>query len=81
LEQQQKHLLNREQARTKIYKNILYSAAAYFTFFAVSVIEHYFYFSLEWEALGKPVIFAEFFITTAIVIAIWSKSFFKQTAS
>lgn len=75
LEQQQKQLLNREQTRTKIYKNILYSVVAYLMFFAVSMVEHYFYFSLEWEAWGKPIIFAEFFVATAIVIAIWAKSF------
>ena len=71
LEQQQKQLLSREQTRTRIYKNILYSVAIYLVFFA----GHYFFFSLEWEVWGKPVIFSEFFIATAIVIIIWAKSF------
>ena len=77
LEQQQKQLLSREQTRTRIYKNILYSVAIYLVFFAAVFVGHYFLFSLEWEAWGKPVIFAEFFIATAIVIVIWAKSFSK----
>lgn len=75
LEQQQKQLLNREQARTRIYKNILYSVSVYLIFFAAFFAGKYFYFSLEWEVWGKPIIFAEFFIATAIVIVIWAKSF------
>ena len=74
LELQQKQLLNREQTRTKIFKNLLYSVAIYFVFFAAFFIEHYFFFSLESQIWGKPVIFAEFFVATAIVIIIWAKS-------
>lgn len=75
LEQQQKQLLNREQTRIKIKKNILYSVAVYLVFFAAFFVGKYFYFSLEWEVWGKPVIFAELLIATAIVIVIWAKSF------
>lgn len=75
LEQQQKQLLSREQTRTRIYKNILYSVAIYLVFVAAFFIAKYFHFSLEWEGWGKPVIFAEFLIATAIVIVIWAKSF------
>lgn len=75
LEKQQRQLLNKEQARTRIYKNILYSVCVYFLFFAAFFTGHYFFFSLEWEVWGKPIIFAEFFAATAIVIAIWAKSF------
>ncbi len=75
LELQQKQLLSREQTRTKIFKNILYSVAIYFVFFAAFLVEHYYFFSLEWEVWGKPVIFAEFFVATAIVIIIWAKNF------
>ena len=75
LEQQQKQLLNREQTRTKIFLNILYSAAIYLICLAVFFVGHYFYFSLEWEVWGKPIIFAEFSVATAIVIVIWAKSF------
>lgn len=75
LEQQQKQLLNREQTRTKIFLNILYSAAIYLIYLAIFFVGHYFYFSLEWEVWGKPIIFAEFFVATAIVIVIWAKSF------
>ncbi len=75
LEQQQKQLLSREQTRTKVFKNILYSAAIYLIFLAAFFVGHYFYFSLEWEVWGKPIIFAELFVATAIVIVIWAKSF------
>ena len=75
LEHQQKQLLSREQIRTKIFNNILYSAAIYLICLAVFFVGHYFYFSLEWEVWGKPIIFAEFFVATAIVIVIWAKSF------
>ena len=75
LEQQQKQLLNREQTRIKIFKNILYSVAVYSVFLAAFFVGKYFHFSLEWEVWGKPVIFAEFLIATAIVIVIWAKSF------
>ena len=75
LEQQQKQLLSREQTRTKIFKNILYSVAISLVFFAVFFVEHYFFFSLEWEVWGKPIIFEEFFVATAIIIVIWAKSF------
>ena len=74
LEQQQKQLLNREQTRIKIFKNILYSVAVYSVFLAAFFVGKYFHFSLEWEVWGKPVIFGEFFIATAIVIVIWAKS-------
>lgn len=74
LEQQQKQLLNREQTRMKIFKNILYSVAIYLVFFAAFFVGKYFYFSLEWEVWGKPIIFAELLIATAIVIVIWAKS-------
>lgn len=75
LEQQQKQLLSREQTYTQVFKNILYSAAIYLIFLAAFFVGHYFYFSLEWEVWGKPIIFAEFFVATAIVIVIWAKSF------
>ena len=75
LERRQKQLLSREQTRTRIYKNILYSVAIYLVFFAAVFVGHYFFFSLEWEVWGKPIIFAEFFVATAIVIVIWAKSF------
>lgn len=78
LEQQQKQLLSREQTRTKIFKNILYSAAIYLIFLAAFFVGHYFHFALESEVWGKPVIFAEFLVATAIVIVIWAKSFNKR---
>lgn len=74
LEQQQKQLLDLEQKRTKLYKNIMYSAAIYLIFFAAVFAEHYFFFTLGWEIWGKPVIFAEFLIAAAVVIFVWAKN-------
>lgn len=68
LEQQQKQMLIREQKRTQITKNIMYSITIYLIFFAVYFIGH-FYFEI-WNA---SIIFAEFLIATAIVIFILAK--------
>lgn len=78
LEQQQRQLLEREQKRAGIFKKILYSAAVFLIFFAACFAEHYFYFSFGWELWGKPVIFAEFFAASAIVIFIWAKGFAQK---
>lgn len=75
LEQQQKQMLAREQKRTQIFKNIMYSVGIYLIFFAAFFAEHYFFFFMERVAFGKPVIFAEFFIATAVVIFVWVRSF------
>ena len=74
LEQQQKQMLEREQKRAGMQKNILCSIAVYLIFFAACFAGHYFFFSFGWEIWGKPVIFAVFLITTAIVIMIWAKN-------
>lgn len=74
LEQQQKQLLDREKKRTKIYKNIMYTIVIYLIFSAIVFVEHYLFFAMEWEIWGKPLIFAEFFIATALVIFVWAKS-------
>ena len=63
LEQQQKQMLVREQKRTQISKNIMYSIGIYLIFFAVYFIGH-FYFEI-WNA---SVILAELLIATAIVV-------------
>lgn len=73
LEQRQKQMLDRERKRTRLLKNGLYSAAVYLIFLAVCFILHALYFSLEWEIGIRPLIFALFLITTAIVIFIWAK--------
>lgn len=75
LEQQQKLILDRERKRTKIYKNILYTIVIYLIFFRAFFVGHYFYFALEWEIWGKPILFAEFFLATAFVIFVWAKGF------
>lgn len=69
-ELRQKQMLDREQKRACVYKNSLYSLAVYLIFLA----GHYFYFSFGWKIWGKPAVFAEFFIATAIVIWIWARS-------
>ena len=70
LEQQQKQMLVREQKRTQISKNIMYSIGIYLIFFAVYFIGH-FYFEI-WNA---SVILAELIIATAIVVFVWVRSF------
>ena len=70
LEQQQKQMLVREQKRTQISKNIMYSIGIYLIFFAVYFIGH-FYFEI-WNA---SVILAELLIATAIVVFVWVRSF------
>lgn len=70
LEQQQKQMLMREQRRTQIFKNILYSIAVYFIFFAVYLIGHFYF-----EIWNPSVIAAEICIASAIVIFIWAKNF------
>lgn len=78
LEQQQKQLLEREQKRSGLFKNILYSTAVFLIFSAVCFVEHDLCFLYEWELFGKPVIFAEFFIASAAVILIWAKGSTKK---
>lgn len=68
LEQQQ--MLVREQKRTQISKNIMYSIGIYLIFFAVYFIGH-FYFEI-WNA---SVILAELLIATTIVVFVWVRSF------
>lgn len=79
LEQQQKKMLAREQKNARILKNIMYSVAVYLVFFAACFVEHYFFFALGWELWGKPTIFAEFFLATAIVIFVWTKNVTPQS--
>ncbi len=81
LEQQQKQMLDRGLKRTKICKNIMYSVVIYLIFFAVFFVEHYPFFRLELEIWGKPMIFAEFLVATAIVIFVWAKSFTRKQQS
>lgn len=78
LEHQQRQILAREQKRTKLFKNCMYSIVVYLIFLAVSFVEHYFFFIFEWEIWGKPVVLAEFLIATAIVIIIWAKGSSSQ---
>ena len=70
LEKQQQQMLLREQRQHRIWACSLYSIAVYLVFFAICFVEHDLRFSLEADVFGKPVIFAEFFIATAVVIVI-----------
>lgn len=72
LAQQQQQMLARENRRTHIMRCMLYSIAVYLIFLAVCFIEHYVFF-FDIAIMGKQVIFAEFFITTAIVIFICTR--------
>ena len=73
LEQQQNQMLLREQKRTHVFKRVMYSFVVYLVFLSVAMAEHYLFFALEWEMLGKPFVIAEFVLTTAIVLFIWIK--------
>ena len=74
LEKQQQQMLFREQ---RLWACILYSIAVYLVFFAVCFVEHDFFLFHETDIMGKPVIFAEFFIATAAVIVIWVRKLGK----
>ena len=71
LEKQQQQMLVREQQQRRIRACILYSVAVYLVFLAVCFVEHDFFLFHETDVMGKPVVFAEFFIATAAVIVIW----------
>ncbi len=78
LEKQQQQMLVREQRQHQIWACILYAIAVYLVLFAIYFVEHDFFFSTEADILGKPVIFAEFFIATAVVIVIWVRKLGKK---
>lgn len=79
LEQQQEKLLIREQKRTCILKSIMYTVIIYLMLLAVYFVEHSLVFTVEselvWGLLGNHVLWAEFFIATAIVILMWARNF------
>ena len=78
LEKQQQQMLVREQRQHQIRACILYAIAVYLVLFAIYFVEHDLFFSTEADILGKPVIFAEFFIATAVVIVIWVRKLGKK---
>lgn len=78
LEKQQQQMLVREQRQRQIRACILYAIAVYLVLFAIYFVEHDLFFSTEADILGKPVIFAEFFIATAVVIVIWVRKLGKK---
>ena len=77
-QQQQQQMLVREQRQHQIWACILYAIAVYLVLFAIYFVEHDLFFSTEADILGKPVIFAEFFIATAVVIVIWVRKLGKK---
>ena len=78
LEKQQQQMLVREQRQRQIRACILYAIAVYLVLCAIYFVEHDLFFSTEADILGKPVIFAEFFIATAVVIVIWVRKLGKK---
>lgn len=78
LERQQQQMLARERQQHQVWGCILYSIAVYLVFIAVCFVEHDLFFSFETEIMGKPVIIAEFFIATAVVIIIWVRKLGKR---
>lgn len=79
LEKQQQQMLAREQRQSRIRACVLYSIAVYLVFFAVCFVEHDLLFLYEMDIMGKPVVFAEFFIATAVVIVIFVRKLGKRT--
>lgn len=77
LEKQQQMMLLREQKKQRNFECVMYSVAVYLIFFAVCFVEHDFFF-FETDIFGKPIIFAEFFVATAIVICICVKKLSKK---
>lgn len=79
LEKQQQQMLAREQRQSRIWACVLYSIAVYLIFFAVCFVEHDLFLFHETDIMGKPVVFAEFFIATAVVIVIFVRKLGKMT--
>lgn len=79
LARQQQQLLAREQKRAKVYRNLLYSVVIYLVLLAILFAEHYLFFAMKMELYGKPVIFAEFLLATALVLFLWTKNFFRRS--
>lgn len=77
LEKQQQMMLVREQKQRQVFSCIMYSAAVYLVFFAVCFIERFFFFELAVLG-GQEILFAEFFIATAVVIVICVKKLGKK---
>ena len=77
LEKQQRMMLVREQKRHQIFGCVMYALVVYLIFFAVCFVEHDF-FIFETDIHGKPIILAEFFVATAIVIWICVKKLSKK---
>ena len=73
LEKQQQMMLLREQKNQRTFECVMYSVAVYLIFFAVYFIGHYYF-----EIWNPSVIFAEFLISTAIVIFICVKKRSKK---
>ena len=77
LEKQQQMMIAREQKQRQVFICITCSVAVYLVFFAVCLIERFFF--IEYEILGgQEFILAEFLIATAIVIFIWAKRLNKR---
>ena len=77
LEKQQQMMLGREQKQRQILNCVMYSAAVYLVFFAVCLVERFFFF--EFDVLGgQEVILAEFLIATAMVIFICVRKLGKK---
>ncbi len=79
LEKQQQQMLVREQRQRRIWACVLYSIAVYLVFLAVCFVEHDLFLFQETDIMGKPVIFAEFFVATAAVIVIFVRKLGKGT--
>lgn len=77
LEKQQQIMLKKEQKQQQVFSCVMYSVIVYLVSFAIFLAEHYFFF--EFDILVTPsIIFAEFLLSTAIVIFICVKHLRKS---
>lgn len=72
LEKQQQMMIEQEQKQRQVFICIMCSVAVYLVFFAVCLIERFFFFEYEISG-GQELILAEFLIATAIVMFICIK--------
>ncbi|MCM1047317.1 MAG: helix-turn-helix domain-containing protein [Clostridiales bacterium] len=77
LEKQQQMMLVREQKRHQIFGCAMYALVVYLIFLAVCFVENDFLL-FETDISRKPIIFAEFFVATAVVIWICVRKLSKK---
>ncbi|MFG6395117.1 MAG: helix-turn-helix domain-containing protein [Lachnospiraceae bacterium] len=77
LEKQQQIMLKKEQKQQQFFSCVMYSVIVYLVSFAIFLAEHYFFFELD-ILVTPSIIFAEFLLSTSIVIFICVKHLRKS---